>query len=75
MMLAHRHAERPGHVPCVPGDGRPAQGVMRPHSPQAVVRPNQALRRLPRQGIRMKLSINSRRKFNGFMLLAQALTQ
>jgi hypothetical protein len=49
-MLAHRHAERPGHVPCVPGDGRPAQGVMRPHSPQAVVRPNQALRRLPRQG-------------------------
>ena len=27
MMLAHRHAERPGHVPCVPGDGRPAQGV------------------------------------------------
>ena len=50
MMLAHRHAERPGHVPCVPGDGRPAQGVMRPHAPQAVVRPNQALRRLPRQG-------------------------
>jgi hypothetical protein len=50
MMVAHRHAERPGHVPCVPGDGRPAQGVMRPHAPQAVVRPNQALRRLPRQG-------------------------
>jgi hypothetical protein len=50
MMLAHRHAERPGHVLCVPGDGRPAQGVMRPHAPQAVVRPNQALRRLPRQG-------------------------
>ena len=50
MMLARCHAERPGHVPCVPGDGRPAQGVMRPHAPQAAVRPNQALRRLPRQG-------------------------
>ena len=50
MMLAHRHAERPGHVPCVPGNGRPAQGVMRPHAPQAVVRSNQILRRLPRQG-------------------------
>jgi hypothetical protein len=50
MMLAHRHAERPGHGPCVPGDGRPAQGVMGPHAPQAVVRPNQALRWLPRQG-------------------------
>ena len=50
MRLAHRHAERPGHVPCVPGDGRPAQGVMRPHAPQAVVRPNQALMRLPPQG-------------------------
>ena len=29
----------------------------------------------PERGIRMKLSINSRRKFNGFVLLAQALPQ
>jgi hypothetical protein len=29
----------------------------------------------PQQGIHMKLSINSRRKFNGFMLLAQAFPQ
>ena len=29
----------------------------------------------PPGGIRMKLSINSRRQFDGFVLLAQALTQ
>ena len=50
MMLAHRHAERPGQVPRVPGHGRPAQGGLGPPSPQAFVRPNQALRRFPRQG-------------------------
>ena len=50
MVLAHRHADWPGQVPRVPGHGRPAQGGLGPPSPQAFVRPNQALRRFPRQG-------------------------